>query len=46
MVKLATAVAHLIGRSGYDAMSGRYYYARFVVKNVDNSDGYLRQPTA
>lgn len=37
MVKLATAVAHLIGRSNYDAMSGQYY-ARFVVKNVDNSD--------
>ncbi len=31
MVKLATAVAHLIGRSNFDAMSGRYY-ARFVVK--------------
>lgn len=43
MVKLATAVAHLIGRSNYDAMSGQYY-ARFVVKNVDNSDSYLRQP--
>ncbi len=43
MVKLATAVAHLIGRSNLDAMSGQYY-ARFVVKNVDNSDGYPRQP--
>ncbi len=43
MVKLATAVAHLIGRSNYDSMSGQYY-ARFVVKNVDNSDSYLRQP--
>jgi len=43
MVKIATAVAHLIGRSNYDAMSGQYY-ARFVVKNVDNSDSYLRQP--
>ena len=28
MVKLATAVAHLIGRSNFDAMSGQYY-ARF-----------------
>jgi len=37
MVKIATAVAHLIGRSNYDAMSGQYY-ARFTVKNVDNSD--------
>ncbi|WP_332306181.1 carbon starvation induced protein CsiD, partial [Escherichia coli] len=43
MGKLATAVAHLIGRSNFDAMSGQYY-ARFVVKNVDNSDSYLRQP--
>ncbi|OWK44216.1 carbon starvation induced protein [Pseudomonas oleovorans subsp. oleovorans] len=43
MVKLATAVAHLFGRSNYDAMSGQYY-ARFVVQNVDNSDSYLRQP--
>ncbi|WP_299233684.1 glutarate dioxygenase GlaH [uncultured Halomonas sp.] len=43
MVKLATAVAHLMGRSNFDAMSGQYY-ARFVVKNVDNSDSYLRQP--
>lgn len=43
MVKFATAVAHLIGRSNYDAMSGQYY-ARFVVKNVDTSDSYLRQP--
>lgn len=43
MVKIATAVAHLIGRSNFDAMSGQYY-ARFVVKNVDSSDSYLRQP--
>ncbi|NWN81688.1 MAG: carbon starvation induced protein CsiD [Halomonas sp.] len=43
MVKLATAVAHLMGRSNFDAMSGQYY-ARFVVKNVDDSDSYLRQP--
>ncbi|MFZ4834649.1 glutarate dioxygenase GlaH [Rouxiella sp. Mn2063] len=43
MVKLATAVAHLVGRSNFDAMSGQYY-ARFVVKNVDESDSYLRQP--
>ncbi len=32
MVKLATAVAHLIGRSNFDAMSGQYY-ARFVAKS-------------
>ncbi|MCG4453026.1 carbon starvation induced protein CsiD [Pseudomonas sp. MMS21-TM103] len=43
MVKLATAVAHLFGRSNFDAMSGQYY-ARFVVQNVDASDSYLRQP--
>jgi len=43
MVKLATAVAHLVGRSNFDAMSGQFY-ARFVVKNVDESDSYLRQP--
>ncbi|MCY1277629.1 glutarate dioxygenase GlaH [Pseudomonas jinjuensis] len=43
MVKFSTAVAHLIGRSNYDAMSGQFY-ARFVVVNSDNSDSYLRQP--
>ncbi|MFU1847759.1 carbon starvation induced protein CsiD, partial [Enterococcus faecium] len=37
------AGAHLIGRSNFDAMGGQYY-ARFVVKNVDNSDSYLSQP--
>ncbi|PSJ42345.1 protein CsiD [Zobellella endophytica] len=42
MVKFTTAVAHLFGRSNYDAMSGQYY-ARFVVQNQDNSDSYLRQ---
>ncbi|AXM94532.1 glutarate dioxygenase GlaH [Pseudomonas plecoglossicida] len=43
MVKLSTAVAHLLGRSNFDAMSGQFY-ARFVVENIDNSDSYLRQP--
>lgn len=43
MVKFATACAHLVGRSNYDAMSGQFY-ARFVVVNSDNSDSYLRQP--
>ena len=42
MVKFTTAVAHLFGRSNFDAMSGQYY-AHFVVKNEDNSDSYLRQ---
>ncbi len=43
MVRFTTAVAHLMGRSNFDAMSGKYY-ARFAVVNVDNSDSYLRQP--
>ena len=43
MVKFSTAVAHLLGRSNFDAMSGQYY-ARFVVENVDTSDSYLRAP--
>lgn len=43
MVKFSTAVAHLLGRSNYDAMSGQFY-ARFVVQNVDTSDSYLRAP--
>lgn len=43
MVKFSTAVAHLLGRSNYDAMSSQFY-ARFVVENVDNSDSYLRAP--
>lgn len=43
MVRLATAIAHLIGRANFDSMSGQYY-ARFVVKNSDDSDSYLRQP--
>lgn len=43
MVKFSTAVAHLLGRSNFDAMSGQYY-ARFVVENEDSSDSYLRAP--
>ncbi|GGO88456.1 protein CsiD [Marinobacterium nitratireducens] len=42
MVKFTTAVAHLFGRSNFDAMSSQYY-ARFVVRNEDDSDSYLRQ---
>ena len=41
-VKLSTAVSHLVGLSNFDSMSGKYY-ARFTVKNDDNSDSYLRQ---
>ncbi len=45
MVKLATAVAHLIGRSNYDAMSGQYY-ARFVVKTSTTPTVICASPTA
>jgi len=41
-IKLSTAIAHLIGLADHDAMFG-HYYARFTVKNEDNSDSYLRQ---
>lgn len=41
-VKFATAITHLFGLPNFDAMSGTYY-ARFTVKNTDNSDSYLRQ---
>lgn len=43
MVKIATAFVHLIGRSNFDSMSGKFY-ARWAVVNTDNSDSYLRQP--
>ncbi len=42
LVKLSTAVAHLIGNPNYDAMAGKYY-ARFYVKHEDKSDSYLRK---
>ncbi|MFP3391335.1 glutarate dioxygenase GlaH [Brevibacillus sp. SIMBA_040] len=41
-VKFATALTHLVGSSNFDAMSGTFY-ARFTVKDTDNSDSYLRQ---
>ncbi|WP_184523725.1 glutarate dioxygenase GlaH [Bacillus benzoevorans] len=41
-VIFSTAISHLIGSPNYDAMSGKYY-ARFTVKDTDNSDSYLRQ---
>ncbi|MGF6408692.1 glutarate dioxygenase GlaH [Paraburkholderia sp. MM5482-R1] len=41
-VKFGTAIAHLVGPANHDAMSGTYY-ARFLVKDTDNSDSYLRQ---
>ncbi len=42
LVKLSTAIAHLIGIPNYDAMTGKYY-ARFQVKHEDRSDSYLRK---
>ena len=42
LVKLSTAIAHLIGIPNYDAMAGKYY-ARFHVKHEDKSDSYLRK---
>ena len=42
LVKLSTAIAHLIGTPNYDAMAGKYY-ARFFVKHEDRSDSYLRK---
>ena len=42
LVKLSTAVAHLIGTPNHDAMAGKYY-ARFHVKHQDKSDSYLRK---
>ena len=41
-VLLSTAISHLIGLPNLDSMSGKFY-ARFSVKNEDNSDSYLRQ---
>ena len=41
-ILLSTAVSHLIGMPNLDSMSGKFY-ARFSVKNEDNSDSYLRQ---
>ena len=41
-ILLSTAVSHLIGMPNLDSMSGKFY-ARFSVKNDDNSDSYLRQ---
>ena len=40
LVKLSTAIAHLIGIPNHDSMAGKYY-ARFHVKHEDASDSYL-----
>src|SRR6056300_1041654 len=42
LVKLSTAITHLIGTPNHDNMTGKYY-ARFSVKHEDNSDSYLRK---
>ena len=42
LIKLSTAVTHLIGNPNFDSMAGKYY-ARFHVKHEDNSDSYLRK---
>ena len=42
LVKLSTAIAHLIGIPNHDSMAGKYY-ARFHVKHEDASDSYLRK---
>jgi protein CsiD len=42
LVKLSTAIAHLIGTPNHDSMAGKYY-ARFTIKHEDKSDSYLRK---
>jgi len=42
LIKLSTALAHLVGVANFDDMASRYY-ARFFVKHEDNSDSYLRK---
>ena len=42
LVKLSTALAHLVGLPNFDSMTGKYY-ARFYVKHLDTSDSYLRK---
>ncbi len=41
-VIFSTAIAHLVGISNFDSMTGKYY-ARFTVRDTDDSDSYLRQ---
>src|SRR5210317_2572915 len=42
LVKLSTAITHLIGIPNHDSMAGKFY-ARFHVKHEDKSDSYLRK---
>lgn len=41
-VIFSTAISHILGTPNHDSMSGKYY-ARFEVKDTDDSDSYLRQ---
>ncbi|MDC1177077.1 glutarate dioxygenase GlaH [Candidatus Pelagibacter sp.] len=42
LIKLSTAVTHLIGIPNHDSMTGKFY-ARFHIKHEDKSDSYLRK---
>ena len=42
LIKLSTAISHLIGNPNHDSMAGKYY-ARFHIKHEDASDSYLRK---
>ena len=42
LVKLSTAITHLIGTPNHDSMAGKFY-ARFHVMHEDKSDSYLRK---
>jgi protein CsiD len=42
LVKLSTAITHLIGTPNHDSMAGKFY-ARFHIKHEDKSDSYLRK---
>ena len=42
LIKLSTAITHLIGTPNHDSMTGKFY-ARFQVKHEDKSDSYLRK---
>ena len=42
LVKLSTAISHLIGKANHDSMTNKYY-ARFHIKHEDKSDSYLRK---
>src|SRR5882757_2914358 len=41
-VRFGTAVGYLLGPANHDSMSGTYY-ARFLVKDTDDSNSYLLQ---